>query len=276
MKTVPLSELHRLDFDIRSIIIHSQRWESGQSYTISRDGRPDNGILFMADCEFEYLSEDGRVIGHARPGNIVYAPRGSQYTCRFHPCIDTRKSGYVSDYLINFLLFDESGEEFRLADDRLIIQPDNTRYYLESFRRIDSLGRKGLSPSARIKAMLYDLLCDLSLELQKNDIMSRSFAAIYPAIEYIRSTDLAEIDTSTLAARCHISDSGFRRLFSEYTGMPPLAYVNHLKLKQARAKLQSGTLTVSEIAESLGFSDASYFSRFYKKATGHSPTEDRR
>ncbi|MBQ8510100.1 MAG: helix-turn-helix transcriptional regulator [Clostridia bacterium] len=274
MKTIPFNELHKIAFDIHHIIILNQHWENGQSFTISPNGRPDNGIMMMVDCAFEYIDAEKRVYDRALPGQIVYSPRGSQYTCRFLPRSNIQQNEYVADYLINFILIDEIGEELRLSDDRMVITPENTRYYLDTFRRIDSLGRKGLYPSARVKGMLYNLLCDISLELQEHDIMTRNYAAIYPAIEYIRETDLAELDTATLAERCHISDSCFRRLFREYTGMPPLEYVNHLKVTQARARLQSGVMTVAEVAESLGFTDPSYFSRFYKKATGRSPSEE--
>lgn len=271
MKTIPFNELHKLAFDIHRIMILPQYWEPGESFTMPPNGRPDNGIMLMVDCAFEYIGADKQVCDRALPGQLVYSPKGSKYTCRFLPRTNVKQSGYVADYLINFLLLDEQGEELRLAEDRMIITPRSSRYYLDAFRNIDSLVRKGLSPSARVKGLLYNLLCDISLELQEHDILTRSYAAIYPAIEYIRETDLAQLDTAGLAERCHISESCFRRLFREYTGMPPREYINHLKVTQARALLQSGAMTVAEVAEALGFSDPAYFSRFYKRETGHSP-----
>ena len=56
--------------------------------------------------------------------------------------------------------------------------------------------------------------------------------------------------------------------------MPPLEYINRMKISQAKAKLASGLMSVGEVAESLGYSDASYFSRYYKKLTGKSPSDD--
>lgn len=276
MKTIQFKELHKIEFDIHKIIIIHHFWQDGDTFTFPAEGRPDNGIIFLSDCYFEYLTDNGAVYDHAPRNSIVYAPKGSSYTCRFNTSGRQFGDAESADYLINFILTDESGEEFVLADDRMTILTDKAKYYYESFVHIDSLGRKGLSPSARIKAMLYDLLCDISLDLQKSDIMSRSHASIYPAIRYIRNTNLADIDTASLAERCHISPSCFRRLFRDYTGMAPLEYVNHLKIKQAQKMLQSGALTVAETAESLGYADASYFSRFYKKITGHSPGADRK
>lgn len=272
VKTIQFKDLNTISFDIHNIVLMNHRWKNGESFKTPDGGRPDNGIMFIADCEFIYPC-DGAAKATAKRGDIVYSPKLSEYSCRFNvpeQCPDN----YTSDYLINFTIFDEAGAEIRFSDENMIITPENPRYYHESFNRIDSLGRKGFSPPPRIKSMLYNLLCDISLELQNNDIMNRRLAPIYPAIKYMRTTDLAEIQISGLADLCHLSRSCFRRLFHEYAGMPPLEYLNHMKISQARIKLQSGVMSVAEVADSLGFSDVSYFSRFYKKATGRSPSDE--
>ncbi|MGM9624459.1 MAG: helix-turn-helix domain-containing protein, partial [Eubacteriales bacterium] len=233
-----------------------------------------NGIMFLTDCEFEYTRSDGSVFERAGKNQIIYSPIGSEYSCRF---IVPEKcpADYVSDYLINFRLYSEkNGEEFRLADDRLILTPENPGKYIDSFAKISSLQRKGYMMRPKIKGLIYELLCDISLELQKSDLMNHRYAAILPAIRYIRATDLAEINISGLAQLCHLSESCFRRLFTAYFGKPPLKYINELRIAQAEERLRSGMMTVSEVAESLGFSDASYFSRFYKKETGRSPRSE--
>jgi len=275
MKRIPFAELHKLEFDIHNILIIHHNWDDGEIFPIPEGGRVDNGIMFLSDCSFEYITADGTVYECAPKESIVYSPKGSKYICRFNTegkCFSLNES---SDFLINFILTDEHGDEFVLSDDRMIISTDKSEYYFNSFACIDTMGRKGISPSARIKALLYDLLCDISLDLQKNDIMNCKYASIYPAINYISKTNLAKIDTSSLHELCHISPSYFRRLFREYTGMSPLEYINHLKIKQAQKMLQSGVMNVTEVAESLGYTDTSYFSRFYKKITGHSPSAER-
>jgi AraC-like DNA-binding protein len=278
VKTVQFKDLNTISFDIHNIILVNHNWRNGESFRTPEGGRPDNGIMFITDCEFVYPS-DGAVKASAKRGDIVYSPKFSEYSCRFI-VPDNVPKDHTSDYLINFTVFEESskpdkiGDEIRFSDENLIISPENPNYFRESFKMIDSLGRRGYYPSARIKGLLYNLLYDISLELQKNDIMSRRFAPIYPAIRHIRTTDLAKIEVSQLAELCHLSSSCFRRLFGEYAGMSPLEYINRLKVSQARLKLQSGVMNVAEVAESLGFSDASYFSRFYKKATGCCPSDE--
>lgn len=274
METIQFKDLVNIQFDIHNIIIIDQHWRNGERYVIPSGGRPDNGIMFLSDCDFEYIGQDGSVSDTAYRGQMVYSPIGSTYTCRFIVA-ENHPIEKIADYLVNFRLFDEqTGEEFRLSDDRLTIAPENQTRFLDMFEKIASLKRKGSLQRPRIKALLYDLLCDISLELQKSDIMNKRFAPLYPAIKYIRATDIADIDISGLAGLCHLSESCFRRLFAEYFGKPPLRYINELRIAQAEERLKSGMMTVSEVAESLGFSDASYFSRFYKKETGRSPKSE--
>ena len=182
MKTIQFQDLVSTEFDIHDIIIINHTWRPGESYAIPSDGRPDNGLMFLSDIDIDYVTPDGRVFDRAKRNNIVYCPIGSKYICRFN-VPKSIPNGGTTDYLINFRLFDANGEEFRLSDDRLSILPDNPKYYLESFSRIDSIGRKGLLSPPRIKGMMYNLLCDIALGMQKRDIMTRRFASIYPAIK---------------------------------------------------------------------------------------------
>lgn len=55
------------------------------------------------------------------------------------------------------------------------------------------------------------------------------------------------------------------------TGKSPLALVHARLLSEAETLLDSSTLQIGEIAHQLGFRDAAYFSRFFKRMTGHPP-----
>ena len=60
------------------------------------------------------------------------------------------------------------------------------------------------------------------------------------------------------------------------TGRSPLALVHARIIHEADTLLDDSSLQIAEIAEELGFSDPAYFSRFYKRLTGHSPNRQRR
>ncbi|MBE7033323.1 MAG: helix-turn-helix domain-containing protein [Ruminococcaceae bacterium] len=50
-------------------------------------------------------------------------------------------------------------------------------------------------------------------------------------------------------------------------------YINSLKVKEAKALLRENKLSVTEISEKLGFNSIHYFSRLFKRMTGHTPKE---
>ena len=54
--------------------------------------------------------------------------------------------------------------------------------------------------------------------------------------------------------------------------MTPLQYRDNLIVKKAKVLLKLEEITISEISEILGFTDVAYFSRFFKKHVGMSPS----
>ena len=57
--------------------------------------------------------------------------------------------------------------------------------------------------------------------------------------------------------------------------MTPLQIVNRRLLFEARRLLRFTNANCSEVAAELGFEDPSYFSRFYRRMTGHSPSAEK-
>lgn len=80
--------------------------------------------------------------------------------------------------------------------------------------------------------------------------------------------------TAYYASLCGMGEVQFRRLFHEYTGKSPIEYRNEIRLINAQMKLQSGMYNVSEVAEAVGFSNLSFFTRLYKEKFGHTPKKE--
>ena len=79
------------------------------------------------------------------------------------------------------------------------------------------------------------------------------------------------INFQALARDLGISYSAFRHRFKQITGLPPGQYQIHIRLNQARRLLRNSPLSITDISEQLGFESIYYFSRLFKKKTGHSP-----
>jgi AraC-like DNA-binding protein len=69
-----------------------------------------------------------------------------------------------------------------------------------------------------------------------------------------------------------MSQTSFRRLFGQVLGMSPGQYRDKQRLWHAKDYLLGNICSIDEIARRCGFRDANYFSRFFKKHTGISPT----
>ena len=119
------------------------------------------------------------------------------------------------------------------------------------------------------------ILIRRSLEINKNftDTMEKEVSY---AIYYFRDNFNKEINVDEYAQSLNISVSWFIRCFRQITGMTPLQYVINLRISNAQMLLETSDYTISQIAESVGYENALYFSRLFHKQTGISPKEYRK
>ena len=96
-----------------------------------------------------------------------------------------------------------------------------------------------------------------------------------PVTEYMAQNLESEINLTTLSALVYMHPTYFVKRFGKCFGMPPLAYLNKLRIYYAMELLSSAQDSVEDIARRVGIHDPSYFARVFKKYTGTSPSEYR-
>ncbi|UPL48024.1 AraC family transcriptional regulator [Hymenobacter sublimis] len=69
----------------------------------------------------------------------------------------------------------------------------------------------------------------------------------------------------------HVSPNHLNALCRRHLGKTASALIQERLLIEARRLLRHTPATVAQVADSLGFDDASYFSRYFRKHAGHSP-----
>lgn len=80
---------------------------------------------------------------------------------------------------------------------------------------------------------------------------------------------------SQWSASVGMAERTFGRRFKQVTGLTPLAWLRHIRLDKARELLRATNLPVSEISESVGFHDTTYFARLFDQFAGMSPQQYR-
>lgn len=85
----------------------------------------------------------------------------------------------------------------------------------------------------------------------------------------------ATIAVAELAARCSISPRHLMRGFKAATGTTIHAYVAQIRIERAKALLEASSMPLRDIAEQVGFSNASHFAAEFRRRIGCSPSEHR-
>lgn len=92
---------------------------------------------------------------------------------------------------------------------------------------------------------------------------------------YIEEHYTETITNKVLADLIHLSEDRFNHLFKEGMGMPPLQYINEIRLRKAMHLLKKEGFTAAEVADAVGFSDYNHFGRMFRRYFGCTPMEVR-
>lgn len=127
--------------------------------------------------------------------------------------------------------------------------------------------------------MMY--LRQLFLFIQRNRMETSSVStdAVIQEVElakkYFHDHYTESISIDDYAHSRHMSTCWFIRTFRTLTGSTPLQYIHSIRIANARALLEHTQYNITEIASLVGFDDPLYFSHFFKKHTGISPSKYR-
>lgn len=99
---------------------------------------------------------------------------------------------------------------------------------------------------------------------------------ISAALNHIFQNHNRQIRVTDLAAKCDMSSTNFRRIFSKVMKLSPLEFISHFRIRMASALLSNTDASVLDISLRVGYESLSSFNRHFKKITGLSPREWRK
>lgn len=122
---------------------------------------------------------------------------------------------------------------------------------------------------------IYRILCALLFPASaKKNVIGND--AISEAIGYIDRHLFEQLSVNQVASKVNLSASHFSRLFRSTTGFSPHEYIMLHRIDEAKALLQSTSLSVKEIAFRVGYRSEVNFIIAFTDKTGMSPTQFRK
>lgn len=85
-----------------------------------------------------------------------------------------------------------------------------------------------------------------------------------------------ESPVAQMVALSGLPERTFKRRFTQATGMTPIEYVHTLRLEEAKQMLEAGEASVEAIAGEVGYQDASFFGRLFRRKVALTPAQYRR
>jgi transcriptional regulator GlxA family with amidase domain len=94
--------------------------------------------------------------------------------------------------------------------------------------------------------------------------------------EWASNNYRVESPVSQMAALSGLPERTFNRRFARAAGMSPMEYIHTLRLEEAKQMLEASLLPVEAVALEVGYQDASFFGRLFRRKVALSPAQYRK
>lgn len=206
-----------------------------------------------------YVRGGGRECG-LEAGRMYLIPRGTRMDYY------TRSSFRKLYYHVNFYV--GGGRDLLDGLDE-VVEIEVTEEVIQRF--VSGFKSDSLQSYAMGQAGLFEVLGLLVSQLSLKPSLYED-VPYYDLIELMIERNDISMSVESMAAFCEQSVSDFSRKFKKATGLAPKQLLHKLILEAAQMKLLTSEKPIKTISTELGFDDSLYFSRFFSKRTGMSPT----
>lgn len=144
---------------------------------------------------------------------------------------------------------------------------------LEEIKQQDEFGENILRSYLSILLRKIKKMTDCTLTFHSNTNVPTECETIK---SYIDSHYQDMLTLDDLAKLAHWDKFYFSHMFAKTYGIAPINYLLERRIMHSKELLKSTDLSVSQVAQSTGFSSQNYFSQAFKKNTGETPLQYRK
>jgi AraC-like DNA-binding protein len=273
------------------------------SYCSSINAAPNQGelaVLFSGDAQpvpGHYIGpavHDYYLVHTVLSGEGTYETAGKQYKCMpgdtfviFPGVLFRYEAGRSNPWHYTWVAFVGRSGEKMLSDlgitpEQPVINGSGGRKVCSVYRRlIRSLLQTDYPVLADLEAAgwLRVLLSEFGManrgrlpeqKTERSDMERQVDRAIrWLTLQYAQPVSIEGMAHSLGYHRTHLS-----KMFKQTTGLSPMQFLLKIRMERAQTLLATN-LTIHQVASSVGYPDALYFSKLFRKWCGHSPSEYR-
>lgn len=238
------------------------------------EGRNDYQLLYIATGKGHFYFKGSKTATIVTKGNmILFRPKEPQV---YYYYAEDKTEVYwvhftgwkVEEYLDRYELPKEENVFFTG------VSPDYPWIYNQIIRELQ-LQRENYEDM--ISLFMHHILLTINRYIKegkqtKNDTIND----IERAVHYFNENYNKPISIEQYAQEHLISVNWFIHSFKSIMKVPPMQYIVSLRMAAAKGYLENSNMNITEIANAVGYDNALYFSRLFRKHTGYSPSEYKR
>ncbi len=188
--------------------------------------------------------------------------------------IDQEQIKKTISYLNEFFPKQGSNEKWLLNyDEYHFYNNEEIAYLINKVIRICSerTKEKDVLADLTLKELLVRIMQSQNLKTINDDAYNLNHNPLAFVLKYIKANLSEKISINNLSDKACMSKATFYRLFKRELGISPNDFILSEKIAKAKILLLQPSAKVASIGYELGFGDANYFIRAFKKIVGLTP-----
>lgn len=232
-------------------------------------------MQYNVNGEVVSLKENEGIVVNARQLHFGFSEQ--QRECDFicvllHPLLLCTTAAFERDFVLPVL---HSRDAAFIKLKKEIIWENEI---LEAIKRMYSVKNEEF---AQIKVQILFLkiwarLCENVTHESRPELQNADLTILKNMIGFIQQNYTVKISLADIAASGAVGESKCCKLFAKYIGQTPNMYLTHYRLDKSTRLLKSTDMTITEIAQAVGFNSSSYYAEAFRKWSEKSPSEYRK
>jgi len=232
------------------------------------------GYIINLTLKGRGLIHDGNLDFECQRGDLLLFPPGVPHYYHRSESSDEWYHAWVyffaQDNWINYLNWNSkvnSVEKVTLKED---VVEEFSQYFVEIIKRQHTSDEI----SKRLAINFLETILLRRIEAATTSLSNILDSRVSMALLYMKDNlHRSDLNIEEIAKSVHLSSSRLSHLFVSELNKSPIRWLNEQRLMRAKNLLVTSYLGVEEIAEQVGFADATYFYRAFKKEFSMTPLQ---